>query len=146
MSPEVFGLIIGGIIPAVLFGFSGVLTRAVPKSSIGIGLYLMVFGISIFIVGLGFYFAIPDKSITSRAAVISFFSGFVWAIGGGMVFIGLNQLGMPLGKLVPLYNMNTLVAVLLGLWIFAEWKQVKVPQLLLGSILVVVGGTLVAKA
>jgi hypothetical protein len=42
--------------------------------------------------------------------------------------------------------MNTLITVLLALWVFAEWKTVHIPQLLLGSILIVIGGTLVARA
>jgi len=32
------------------------------------------------------------------------------------------------------------------LWLFAEWKQVHTMQLLIGSALIVVGGTLVARA
>jgi transporter family protein len=52
----------------------------------------------------------------------------------------------PIAKLTPLYNMNTLIVVLLALWIFAEWKEVKVLQLLIGAVLIVMGGVLVARA
>jgi hypothetical protein len=42
--------------------------------------------------------------------------------------------------------MNTLISVLLALWVFAEWKQVKVPQLLIGTLLIMAGGIMVAKS
>jgi hypothetical protein len=63
-----------------------------------------------------------------------------------MVAFTLTRYSTPISKLVPLYNMNTLVAVCIGLVAFAEWKDVQVPQLIAGSVLVVLGGTLVANA
>lgn len=72
--------------------------------------------------------------------------GFLGGIGSVLVSIGIVKYSAPLGKLVPLFNMNTLVTVLLALWLFAEWKEVQVPRLLIGSILIVVGGILVARS
>lgn len=51
-----------------------------------------------------------------------------------------------MSKLVPFFNMNTLVSVALILWIFAEWQSVNVLKFLIGVIFVVLGGTLVALA
>jgi hypothetical protein len=42
--------------------------------------------------------------------------------------------------------MNTLVAVCIGLVAFAEWKDVHISKLIVGSVLVVIGGTLVANS
>ncbi len=42
--------------------------------------------------------------------------------------------------------MNTLVAVCIGLVAFAEWKDVHISKLIIGSVLVVIGGTLVANS
>ena len=42
--------------------------------------------------------------------------------------------------------MNTLVTVSVGLYAFAEWKEVEVSKLIIGSVLVVVGGALAANA
>jgi hypothetical protein len=44
--------------------------------------------------------------------------------------------------IVPLYNMNTLVAVGIGLVLLGEWKDVNLWRLLSGAALIVVGGVL----
>ena len=44
--------------------------------------------------------------------------------------------------LVPLYNMNTLVAVGIGLVLLGEWRDVSVWRLLAGAALIVAGGVL----
>ena len=51
-----------------------------------------------------------------------------------------------LPKLVPLDNAHPLVAVLVGIWVFAEWTPVQPLKLLAGSLLIVAGSVLVAKA
>ncbi len=67
-------------------------------------------------------------------------------MGAGLVTIGIAQYGALLAKIVSLYNMNTIATGLLVLWIFAEWKQVQVPRLLVGTALTILGGILVARA
>ena len=64
----------------------------------------------------------------------------------GVYFDCSTKYSASISTLVPLYNLNTLIAVSVGLLVFAEWKTVAVPQLLFGSVLIVVGGTLVARA
>ena len=51
-----------------------------------------------------------------------------------------------ISQLTPLFNMNTLVVVLLGLWIFKEHQHVRPLPLLLGAGMVVLGAVLVARA
>ena len=146
MSPQVLGILIGGLLPALLYGATGVFSKASTKEGIGIGMYLMIIGVSIVVTGGGFFLLQADKTVSVRSALYACGLGVTWALGTGLVAIGLTRFDMPLGKLVPLYNMNTLVAVLLALWIFSEWQNVKVLQLLLGSVLIVLGGVLVSRA
>jgi len=146
MNAQTMGIIIGGIIPAVLYGVSGVFSKASTKAGIGLGIYLFIIGIAITIVGAGFYIVNPDKTLSIRSGMHAAGLGLTWGLGTGLVAIGLTKYAAPLGKLAPLYNMNTLVAVLLALWIFSEWQQVRVPQLLIGAAFIVVGGTLVSRA
>ena len=146
MSPQTTGLIIGGLFAALLYGISNVFTKASIQAGIGIGWYLIIIGIVTALVGAVFFLMIPDQPLSFRSGVYAGLLGLFWGLGTGCIAIALSQYQMPLGKLVPLFNMNTLISVLLALWIFAEWKQVRVPQLLIGSILIVVGGTLVARA
>jgi uncharacterized membrane protein len=67
-----------------------------------------------------------------------------WAIAAGLVAVALTSYGVPVARLVPLYNMNTLVAVLLALVVFSEWRDVNAVKLLVGSLLIIAGGSLVA--
>lgn len=146
MSPQTTGLIIGGLFAALLYGISNLFTKASTQAGIGIGWYLIVIGVVVTMAGLVFFFIIPDQPFSFRAGAYAGLLGLFWGLGTGCIAIALTQYQVPLGKLVPIFNMNTLISVLLALWIFAEWKQVRVPQLLIGSVLIVVGGTLVAKA
>ncbi len=146
MSQETLGLVIGGVLPAIAFGLSGVFSKASTQAGIGLGPYLMTVGAAVFVCGLCLLTVTPDRTITLRAATPAFLTGFLWALGAAGVAMALSRYGIPLGKIVPLYNTNTLVAVLVGLWVFAEWKQVQPLRLLAGSLLIVAGSVLVAKA
>lgn len=146
MQPQTIGLIVGGLAPALLYGLTNVFSKSATQAGIGLGPYLIVIGITIAATGLLFGVVQSDWHMTSKSALHSIGIGITWGLGTGFVAIGLSTYSMPLGKLVPIYNMNTLVAVLLALWFFAEWQNVKVPQLLIGSLLIVIGGTLVARA
>lgn len=146
MAPQTTGILIGGLIPALLYGLSGVFSKASTKAGIGLGIYLFIAGITIAIIGVGFYLYLPDKTVSMRSASYSVGLGISWGLGTGLVAIALTKYSIPLGKLVPLYNMNTLIAVVLALWIFSEWQQVKITQLLIGAVLIVAGGILVSKA
>ena len=146
MSPESMGLLIGGIVPALLISVSNVLIKDSTQQGISMAMYVIVVGFAVSLTGVALFFVSPDKSVSLRSGTPAFFAGACWAMGVAAVTIGMNKYGAPLGKLVPLFNMNTLFSVLIALWIFAEWKQVHVPKLLIGTLLIVVGGTLVSRA
>jgi uncharacterized membrane protein len=63
-----------------------------------------------------------------------------------LVELAIARYGTPLAKLAPLYNMNTLVVVILALLFFAEARDVAVPKLITGAVMIVIGGMLVARA
>lgn len=48
--------------------------------------------------------------------------GLLWAAGTGAVTFALGRYGGQISQFAPLYNMNTLVAVLVGLVVFGEWQ------------------------
>lgn len=146
MSASVLGIIIGGLLPALLLGVSGTFLKAGINAGLGPGWYLMHTGVAVFLTGLVVQWGMAESMPSARAAGYAFVAGLFWAVASAGFSFALGRYGMPLGKLVPLINMNTLVAVLLALWIFAEWQQVKVASLLLGALLIVIGGTLVARS
>ena len=61
-----------------------------------------------------------------------------------LVAIAITHYKTPLSILAPLYNTNTLVAVVGSLLIFSEWRDVNVVKLLMGSILIIGGAVLVS--
>ncbi len=146
MSPTVIGLIVGGLLPALLFGVAGVLQKASMQAATGLGPYLIGTGLGVIITGVLVYGLVPQRSMPIVGLSYAVLMGLFWSAAVGLVAVGLTTYGLPLAKLVPLYNMNTLVAVLLGLWLFAEWQNVMLAKLLLGALLIVVGGFLVATA
>lgn len=140
------GLLVGGLAPSLLFGVSGVFAKASNKTGIGLGPYLMMTALAILIVGIGCWFLFPNRNFNPTGSAHALAMGLLWGLGTALVALALSVYAMPLGKLAPLYNMNTLVAVLLALWIFSEWRTVNVTQLIMGSLLIVAGGVLVSRA
>lgn len=143
-SAEIAGLIIGGLIPALLFGVNGVLAKAGTQAGIGLGIYLLIIAFGVALTGVLFLFIDPSRALSTKAAWFTLAMGVTWGLGVGLVGIGLVRYGTPLSKLVPLYNMNTLVAVVIALWVFAEWQNVQALKLIVGALFVILGGTLVA--
>lgn len=143
-NAELAGLLIGGLVPALLFGVNGVLAKAGTQAGIGLGIYLLVIALGVALTGVLFLFIDPSRAFSARAGWFTLAMGITWGLGVGLVGIGLVRYGAPLSKLVPLYNMNTLVAVVIALWVFAEWQKVQALKLVVGALLVILGGTLVA--
>ncbi|MGD1855605.1 MAG: hypothetical protein ACFB2W_15295 [Leptolyngbyaceae cyanobacterium] len=111
-----------------------------------VGGHLFVIGIAISTTGLLFNVLLPGNVPSLFAVASSSMQGLFWGMGTGCVVLGLLQYQAPLAKLVPLYNMNTLVTSGLALIIFAEWRAGNPLQLFVGAGLIVAGGILVSGA
>lgn len=146
MSSQTLGIIIGGLIPGMVFGISNVVVKLTMQKGIALPLYVVVTGIAVVCVGVVLLFLFPERNINMTSASIAFSGGALWACGMTCLMFALHRYNASISVLTPLFNMNTLIAVILGMWLFAEWKTVQVPQLLIGSVLIVIGGTLVARA
>jgi transporter family protein len=146
VSVEAKGLLLGGLMPALMFGLAGVLQKATLRAGAGMGPYLICVGAGVLIIGAALAITASGQTITLKAGFLAGTLGLVWGVATWLVALSLARYAVPLAKLVPLYNMNTLVVVVLALVVFAEWRDVAVVRLLLGAALVVLGGTLVARA
>ena len=103
----------------------------------GIGILAVFVGFALY----GGNFAMP-KSIPG--AGYGLLSGIMW--GAGMVFV-LKALssGADVAKLVPIYNTNTLVAVILGIVLLKEIPVASaILKVLAGAILILIGSVLVS--
>jgi uncharacterized membrane protein len=146
MSTNTAALVIGGFLPALIYGGSAIFQKLSTNSGISISMYLVAAGIGVIIAGIGFYFFDNTTAFSIKASFYAVIFGLSWGIASGLVAYSLLTFNVPISQLVPLYNMNTLVAVLLALLIFSEWKDLNTLKLSLGSVLIVVGSIFVANA
>ncbi|MEL6384507.1 MAG: hypothetical protein AAFQ89_19035 [Cyanobacteria bacterium J06626_18] len=146
MTLQVIGLIIGGVLPALFYGISSVFAKSSANLGMSVGGHLVFIGLAISMTGVLFNFVLPGNVPSLAAIGSSAMQGVFWGLGTGCVVLGILKYQAPLAKLVPLYNMNTLITVGLALAIFAEWREVNPFQLLAGAGLIIVGGILVSGA
>lgn len=140
------GIVIGGLLPAVLYGVAGALQKASQRTGAGIGPYLICIGLSVVGVGAAATWMNTERAISSKGAWLAAGMGLAWGLGTWLVALGLTRYAVPVAKLAPLYNANTVVVVLLGLLLFAEHREVSLLRLTVGVLLVVSGATVVARA
>lgn len=150
MTPQNLGLIIGGILPAVLYGTSSVFSKSSTNAGMPVSVHLFWIGLAISTTGILFHLVlpgtVPSLVPSIKGVASSSMLGLLWGLGTGCVALGLLQYQAPLAKLVPLYNMNTLVTVGLALILFAEWTEMNVVQLMIGTVFIIAGGLLVSGA
>lgn len=146
MNARLIAILLGGVLPALLLGLTGIFQKLGANTGIGTGPFLMVVGVTIAAVGGVFVLADRDTTIGPQSTLYTILFGLVWATAIGCIGIALRRYDAQISQLVPLYNMNTLVAVLLGLVIFAEWRTVEAPKLLAAAVLIVGGGILAARS
>ncbi len=135
------GLLIGGLGASLFFGLAGVLAKTTSGTGIGISGYLFFMGVAYMVVAT-LTFTSPNLSL--NGALLASMVGACQAIGMALVLYAVVSFGSPMSQLAPLYNTNTLVAVILSLVIFSEWQSVNVTKVMIGSLLIVIGSTLVA--
>ncbi|MEM8844307.1 MAG: hypothetical protein AAGB35_04610 [Pseudomonadota bacterium] len=146
MTSKSTALILGGFLPAIIYGGSALLQKTSTSLGISLSAYLVATGVGVAIVGICFYFIDHTFSFSAKSGLYACAFGLTWGIASGLVAHTLLNYDVPISQLVPLYNMNTLIAVLLALIVFSEWKDLHTIKLLSGSVLIVAGAILVANA
>ena len=144
MTQAQLGIIIGGLLPALFFGISGICQKVSSLNGISPGAFLISAGLGVVGVGVGVMFYQARNTINLASGTAAATMGIAWAIGIMCVITALNQYKTPLAVLAPLYNMNTLVAVIGSLILFSEWGEVNLVKLSIGVVLIVAGGILVS--
>ncbi len=146
MSTRVIAILLGGVLPAVLLGMTGIFQKLSANARIGTGPFLIGVGITTAVVGGVFMLLERDVTVSQKSALYTILFGLVWATAIGCIAIALRRFDGQISQLVPLYNMNTLVAVLIGLVVLAEWRTVDPRKLAVAAVLIVAGGILAARA
>lgn len=146
MTDQTIGMLIGGFVPAVLYGLAGVMQKTVQKTGISLSWYIIFISIGVLLASVPLLFTEQAKQLSLKGGIFSVLIGFFWAFGMVAVALGISKFGVPVSKLAPLYNTNTLIAVILGLLIYAEWKDLNIIPLLSGAFLIILGGILVTRS
>jgi uncharacterized membrane protein len=146
MTSKMAALLLGGLMPALIYGCSAIFQKMSINSGISLSAYLVATGVGIIIVGAGYYFFDGSFTYNAKSGIYAIIFGLAWGVASGLVAYTLLHFDVALSQLVPLYNMNTLVAVLLALIIFSEWRDLHTIKLIAGTLLISVGAILVANA
>ena len=142
MSKQWMAIVIGGLLPAIFLGLSGVLQKTASRAGIAPGPYLIIIGLVVAVVGAVVTLAQRDATFTTSGAVQTAGFAILWSTAILGIMLGLGKYEGQVSVIVPLYNMNTLVAVGIGLVLLGEWEGVNLWRLLAGAALIVAGGVL----
>ena len=104
----------------------------------------LLFGIgAMLLFGLFFIFK-PSSNFEWKSSGLILIAGVIWAIGFLAVAIAIAQKA-DVARLAPLYNANTLLAVLLGIVFLKEIPDVsQMFRVIAGAMLIVIGSILVS--
>lgn len=146
MSSELKAILIGGVLPALLYGVTGILQKMSSEADGGAGMYLVGMGIGTTVVGAALHLVLSEPPFTARPVSLALIAGVTFSLGAGLVSVALIRYGAAISQLTPIYNMNVLITVVLGLVLLAEYRDLHVARLLGGTLLLVSGAVLVAGA
>jgi len=146
MSSELKAILIGGLLPALLYGVTGILQKMSAEADGGAGLYLVGLGIGTTALGMLLHVLLSEPRFSFRPLSLALIAGVTFSLGAGLISLALIRYRAAISQLTPIYNLNVLVTVVLGLVLFAEYRDLHVARLLAGTLLLVSGGVLVAGA
>jgi hypothetical protein len=138
MSKATLALLLGGLLPAILFGVASTFQKSAARA--GIGPYLIAIGAIVLLVGIAVTVAQSNSMATREGVAWACGYGLLWSAAIGCIVLSLAHYDANISQFVPLYNLNTLVAVAIGMAVLGEWRVVA------GAVLAVAGGVLVATA
>ena len=140
------GILLGGIIPAFIFGIAIVFIKAGSAEKISNGYHLLFSAIGLLVTcGLSFLL-FSDRNVTVKGASFSMLYGLCLGAALVLITISLIKYKTPMAVISPIFSMSTLITVLLSLVLFSEYKEVNTVKLLLGTFVILVGGILVGTA
>ena len=134
-----------GIIAAICFGVNTILYKiASQKGNFSPAFGSLVFGIGILIAFLVYFFAKPSLQFEWKSTTLAIIAGIIWAIGFLAIAIAISQKG-EVAKLAPLYNANTIIAVVLGIVLLKEVPDMsQMWRVVAGAVMIVVRAVLVS--
>ncbi len=134
-----------GIVAAICFGINTILYKiASQKGNFSPAFGSVVFGIGIMIAFLVYFFAKPSLQFEWKSTSLAIVAGIIWAIGFLAIAIAISQKG-EVARLAPLYNANTIIAVILGIVLLKEVPDMsQMIRVIIGAVMIIAGAVLVS--
>lgn len=136
-------LVLGGVIPMILYGLTAFPVKFL-NGKLHTSYYMIFTGLGMLMIGVLAWFILkPETKPLLPNVILATVNGLFLGTAGLCVFLALMHPKATLAQLAPIYNINTLIAVLIGILFFAEWEQIVVWKTLLGTVLILAGAWLV---
>ncbi|MBI2649935.1 EamA family transporter [Candidatus Woesearchaeota archaeon] len=134
-----------GIVAAICFGINTILYKiASQRGNFSPAFGSLVFGIGILIAFLVYFFAKPSLQFEWKSTTLAIAAGIIWAIGFLAIAIAISQKG-EVARLAPLYNANTIIAVILGIILLKEVPDMsQMIRVIIGAVMIIAGAVLVS--
>jgi transporter family protein len=147
MSNSALALLIGGVVPACLWGIAAIFQKMSTQHDLAPGPFLAAFGITITVSGVAFAIVERGPAAAPWAGLrYALAAGFFYAVAAGLISFTLLRFGSPISKLAPILGCNVLITVLLGAFLLGEAESLNVWTLVGGTVVVLAGLTLVTAA
>jgi uncharacterized membrane protein len=137
-------ILIGGLLPAFLFGISAIFQKGAMLNGVGPGTYMVYQGIVSLAIGLLVRQILGETGWTPPGVPSAIAGSVLFALASGAISFAIWRLGAPISLIAPITVISTLVTVILGFIVFREHEGVAALKLLGGALLVVAGAALVA--
>jgi len=140
-----------GLFAALMFGTSAIAMKLATSNKffgIEVGLAGILSALGLAVVFIVYYFLFGNQSNPLQSNPIGLglavLVGILWGLGNLAVWIALNK-GADIARMTPLYNTNTLIAVVLGILVLHELPNpANALKVGLGAVLIFAGAILVS--
>ena len=140
------GIIIGGLLPAVLFGIIGVFQKLGAQTGVDVSVWLASFGAAMLLFGCVGILVSGAVAWSAAGVAYGAGAGCAYAMGSGALTLAIVHFREPISKLIPVVNISTLVTALAALIWLDEASEVDGRQLAIGAVLTIAGVSLVMRA
>lgn len=145
MTDNSKGLLIGGVMPAIMLGMFSTFQKVGARTGVGPEMYILIGGIVIAIVGCVIMYFNKSPELKSRGIIWAILSGSCWAVATACVSYAVMHYNTPMSILAPIFNTNTLTTVILSMLILGEWRELKVTRVFIGAIMIIAGALIVSQ-
>ena len=134
-----------GIIAAICFGINTIIFKiAYQKGNFSPAYGSLVFGFGILLAFVVYFLTKPSLQFEWKSTILAVVAGVIWAVGFLAVAVAISQKG-EVAKLAPLYNANTIIAVLLGIFLLKEVPNTsQMIRVIIGAVMIIAGAVLVS--